>query len=243
MAENRQIKLITDLVKHASWLDDKIDDVIEPYKDYTETIQDIVMPLKILMPAISLAKGIKFKRFLRKFAEKVNEGTVGEEFLGRLNSYLQREANLEHIADIISSSVETKSSICSAILGYYAGLTLNDSSIICYKDMVILNALKIMNNSDINNFLLVFERFNETNRSVNSQRVHDLKEEFEGFGVSVFELENTIEKLKSIQVIGYDVGGLGGVGFAWGSFKFNENTQYLYDVIKKSGVMETIDAT
>lgn len=78
MSENHQIKLITDLVKHASWLDDRIDDLIKPFKDYTDTIQDIVLPLKILMPAISLAKGIKFKRFLRSFVDRLH--LVGQNF-------------------------------------------------------------------------------------------------------------------------------------------------------------------
>ncbi|MEH6949634.1 hypothetical protein V7068_21855, partial [Bacillus sp. JJ634] len=95
-------------------------------------------------------------------------------------------------------------------------------------DMVILNALKIMNNKDLDYFCLLYEHFsNKEVPEYTSLRVHDLKEEFNSLAVPIFECENTIEKLKGVQVIGYDAGGLGGVGNAWGSFKFNENSHYL----------------
>lgn len=42
-------------------------------------------------------------------------------------------------------------------------------------------------------------------------------------------------------MIGYDIGGIGGVGFAWDSFKFNENTHHLYDIINRSKVMNIIE--
>jgi hypothetical protein len=145
---------------------------------------------------------------------------------------------LEYIAEIIDSSIKAKSSRCSAIMGYYAGVILKELREIQYKDMVLLNALNVMNNKDLDYFCLLYERFSDREGRL---RVYDMQDEFNSLGVPVFELENTIEKLKAVQVIGYDVGGLGGVGNAWGSFKFNENSHYLYEILTKSGVMNIVD--
>lgn len=64
-----------------------------------------------------------------------------------------------------------------------------------------------MNNMDIEYFVLLYENFFERQKTLEyGLRVYDLKEQITSLGVQVFELENTIEKMKIVQVISYDVG-------------------------------------
>ena len=116
-------------------------------------------------------------------------------------------------------------------MGYYAGLLLKNSQAINYQDTVVLNALKIMTKNDLENFLILYRAFSTTGGII---RVHDKEKEFLALGVPIFEMENTMEKMKNVQVFGYDIGGFGGVGNAWGAIKFNDNTHYFYKILLKS---------
>ncbi|MGG6362656.1 hypothetical protein ACQ5SI_26275 [Peribacillus frigoritolerans] len=244
MEENSK-KAITDFTKDASKyvskLDDSFDEWISPYKDFTDTLGDIKTPLTPLLSVTSLAKRLKFKSFLKNFAAIVDEDCVTDAHIEKLERYLRREINLTYIAEIIDSSIESKSHKSSAIMGYYAGTILKELREIQYKDMIVLNALKLMNNKDLENFILLYEKFFNEVEMLRSLRVHDSRDKFENLGVPVFELENTIEKLKGVLILGYDVGGLNNVGNAWGTFKFNENSFYLYELITKSDVMKIVD--
>jgi hypothetical protein len=64
-------------------------------------------------------------------------------------------------------------------------------------------------------------------------RIYDKRDELKSFGKDPFKLEQTIEKLKADLLLGFDVGGYCLTGNAWGSFTFNENSAYLYSLIKK----------
>ncbi|MFS0637301.1 hypothetical protein AB1K84_15485 [Mesobacillus foraminis] len=243
MSEETSIKVITDLVKHAAEWDDKIDEVFKPVKDYSETLGDVIYPVKIALSTLTLANKLKFKRFLGQFASGVSLNNMSDDYIKRLERYLKKEVNLEYIAEVIDSSIKSRSSRCSAIMGYYAGVILNELKDIQYKDMVVLNALTVMNNIDLEYFMLLFQRFSSlfTSQNLNHIRVHDMPDEFNSLGVPVFEMENTIEKLKNVQLIGYDVGGFDSVGNAWGAFKFNEYTDYFFEIINKSGVMNIVE--
>ncbi|MEH6949734.1 hypothetical protein V7068_22365, partial [Bacillus sp. JJ634] len=139
LPEETSIKIVTDLVKNASELGNKLDKWITSYNDYLDTVGSAVLPLKLTLSALSLAKRQKFKRFLIKFTTVVEENSVTDAYINKLEKYLQKEANLEYIAEIIDSSIESKSSRCSATMGYYAGMLLKEFREIQYKDMVILN--------------------------------------------------------------------------------------------------------
>lgn len=237
--ENKYINAITEFVRNLPTLDNRIDEVLEPVKDYSDTLGDLIFPVKIVLTTLTVSNKRKFRRFIKGFALNVDEGRITEEYVGKLEKYLKKEVNMEYVAEIIDSSIKAKSSRCSAIMGYYAGVLLNEFREVQYKDMVVLNALTVINNKDLEYFNLLFERFNSLR--INSFRVYDMQEDINSLGVPVFEIENTIEKLKSVQVLGYDIGGISNVGNAWGAFVFNENTFYFYEVIKKSGVMEIVD--
>lgn len=232
MKEIKSIIELTKYVNNIQKLDDEIDRIIAGYKDYAETITDIAGPVRSIISIFTLAREIKFKKFLKGFATAVNSNTVDERYLSNLERYLSLDRNLGLVAEIIDSSLEAKSSKCSLVLGYFAGDILNSSKELEYKDMVLVNSLRIMLDNDIDYFLNIYEHFKD--RAFEEEiRVHDTRQEFEQFPYPIVEMENTIEKLKGVQALGYGVGGLGNVGNAWGAFKFNENSTYLYVVLNK----------
>ncbi|WP_164489514.1 hypothetical protein [Rummeliibacillus sp. TYF005] len=65
-----------------------------------------------------------------------------------------------------------------------------------------------------------------------------MQKEIENSGVNKFELENSIEKLKRLQVLGYGVGGLGNFGNAWGAFQINEYSHEFFNIIKKFEILD-----
>lgn len=56
----------------------------------------------------------------------IDENTITDEYMEKLNVYLKKEVNLAYIADTINKSIQTKSSKCSAMLGYYVGMILRN---------------------------------------------------------------------------------------------------------------------
>jgi len=155
-----------------------------------------------------------------------------------LNEYFSNPANLEHMSQIIDASLHSRSVKCSAILGYYTGGLLSRKILLEYKDTIIVNALRIMNDRDLKNFIALY-KFVKSRPDLMKEhdkeqlRTHDIQEDLASLNIPIFDLELTIEKLKSVQAIGYDIGGYGLTGNAWGTFKFNINSDYLFELVSK----------
>lgn len=158
--------------------------------------------------------------------------------LKELNEYFNNPVNLEHMSQIIDSSLHSQSIKCSAILGYYAGGLLSRKVHLEYRDTIVVNALRCMNDRDLVNFIRLYQFVQTRPDLLEKQnklqlRTHDIQTDLASLNISIFELELTIEKLKGVQGIGYDVGGWDNVGNAWGAFKFNENSDYLFGIVRK----------
>lgn len=234
MDETKALVEFTRYLNKVKDFDDELDKILEPIKDYSDTLGDIVAPVKSFFSIFTLAKKLKFKSFLKQYSKAIQNSNISEDYFKLMESYLRNRKNFEFIAEVIDSSIESKSTKCSALLGYFAAQVLENLIDVEYKHTVIVNALKIMVDEDLEYFIALYKKFRRSHD--NKFRVHDMKEEFTNMGFPLFELENTIEKLKNIQVYGYDIGGWGGVGNAWGAFAFNKNTDYLWEVIVRSGV-------
>lgn len=234
MSDSKEIVRFTKYLNQVENFDDALDKFFEPFKDYTDTLSDIVMPVKSFITLATLAKKLKFKSFLKKYGEAIQKEEVSEDYFILLESYLQKRENFELVAEIIDSSIESKSTKCSALLGYYSAQILINLIDVEYKNLVIINALRIMVDKDLVHFIAIFKQFRSSENK--KFRVHNMKEDFIKMGFPIFELENTIEKLKNIQVYGYDVGGIGNTGNAWAAFEFNQNTDHLWEVIVNSGI-------
>jgi hypothetical protein len=220
--------------------DQLLEKVVGEIDEHSETLGDIVTPVKSTLKILTLAKKIKFKKFLQVYSRTVNSSiNLSEEKVSRLNKYLSKEKNFEFVAEIIDSAIFSKSSLSSSIMGFIAGKILSKEKEITYQDIIALNSLKIMVNEDITNFIQLYDFVSDNYNREKTLRIYDLKEDLEEslHSISTFELELTIEKLKNVQALSYDVGGMSNLGNAWGTFKINQNTDYLYEIIKNSRVI------
>jgi hypothetical protein len=155
-----------------------------------------------------------------------------------LNEHFSDPENLNHMSQIIDASLYSHSLNCSAILGYYAGGLLSNKNLLEYRDTIVVNALRIMNDRDLKNFFTLYKFIKSRpylmeEHDKNQLRTYDIKEDLVSLNIPIFDLELTIEKLKSVQLIGYDMGGFDGVGNAWGAFKYNANSDYLFEIVSK----------
>lgn len=230
-----EVSIISGLLRNSKEILERIDDDFTEFNDIAEEVGKYLSPVKYGIQALNMIKKIKFKKFLKELADSLIDEKIGAEYYKRLERYLKNEKNLEYIAETIEASIQTKSSTCSAMMGYYAGIILHELKELEYKDFVIINALKSLNDMDINYFKFLYRKFNESSQSI---RIHDMQKEIDDSGVNRFELENSIEKLKNIQILGYDVGGMSNVGNAWGAFQINEYSHEFFNIIIKFEILD-----
>jgi len=206
-------------------------------KDTSEIIGTVSTTYELMKNIYLFYERKKFEAFITSLFKQFHSGKFESDIdTNKVNEYFNNSKNIEHMNQIIDSSLHSHAIKCSAIMGFYAGGILLDQKKIEYRDKIIINALKIMNDEDLNNFLWLYlfvEQHPELRKNPESLelRTRDIKTEIEDLSLNCFELELTIEKLKSVQAIGYGVGGLGNVGNAWGAFIFNENSHYLYELV------------
>jgi hypothetical protein len=95
-----------------------------------------------------------------------------------------------------------------------------------------------MNDRDLKNFIALYKFVKSSpdlmeKHDKEQLRTYDIRDDLASLNIPIFNLELTIEKLKSVQAIGYDNGGFSRMGNAWGTFKYNVNSDYLFEVITK----------
>lgn len=116
-------------------LDNIIDSFTENIKDLTDTASDLVKPIKAFKDVYEVAKKIRFKSFLKSYAKNLeNNYKSGEELADKLKKYLSNEKNLNYIYDTIDSALNTKSIICSGILGFLSSKVLTKQISIGYNN-------------------------------------------------------------------------------------------------------------
>jgi len=215
-------------------VNDSIDSALVYLTDHIDILDNIETPLKSVVAVFSYAKKHRVKAFLKRYAERVDKSIdLSSNDFARLTKYMGNDKNVQFVAETIDSALNSRSVTCSAILGYFAGSILSETKAIEYKDLIAINALKIMVDEDLDNFLTLYDLIlnNPAYRQIEDQHHVGSFEELDG---RHFVIEMTVEKLKSIQVVGYKMGGPW-TPSGWGIFLFNENSDYLYDVIVKAG--------
>lgn len=229
------IQLTQAAVSKMSDIEDIIDSTLSPITDYTDTVSELVTPVRALVGFYSLAKRRKFKAFLKTYAERVHSNINPDHLVIRLERYLRNTKNLELISEIVDSAIDAHSVECSSILGFFAGEILSGDKQAEYSDFIVINALESLVDEDIKYFITLFESIPQEKR-YEHYRVYEMNADIAKLGLERFHLELTLEKLKNNHIIGFDVGGLGNLGNSWGAFKFNEITDYFYTLLKKCGV-------
>jgi hypothetical protein len=161
-------RIIDDIEK----LDDIVDGYFEPIKDLTDTTSDIFTPVKMINSLYTFHKKRKFKKFLKAYAKSLNEnGFSNFSDTDRLKKYLKNERNFNFLNDTIENAINSKSIYGAVLLGYYAGQILSRCERISYKDLIIVEGIKELNDIELSCFARIYNKadlsklvlFNELN--------------------------------------------------------------------------------
>lgn len=176
-------------------LDDIIDSYFEPVKDLTDTASDIFSPIKAIHSLYTLNKKRKFKKFLKSYALNLNPNNFDLKNSERLKNYLRDEKNFNFLNSIIENAINSKSVFASIILGHYAGQILSNQDNITFKDVLIVEGLKELNDYELSSFVKIYS-VADLSKKVNLQEL-----KIKG---SKFFCELTIEKLIQLRWIEKD---------------------------------------
>jgi len=216
----------------------EIDDIIDNIKDLTDTASDLVKPIKAFKNVYEVAKKIRFKRFLKSYAKNLENNYKSEEELAdKLKKYLSNEKNLNYIYDTIDSALNSKSIICSGILGFLSSKVLTKQISIGYKELIFLNALKGLNDIELEMTIKIFENTDDWTKNQTVKTNEKLKP-YLSF------CEYTVQRLKTLQIVEEIHGRPGnpvslGQAF-WGTYTLTEISKEFLDLIKESGFYSEI---
>ena len=214
-------------------LDDIIDSFTENIKDLTDTASDLIKPIKAFKDVYETAKKIRFKYFLKSYAKNLENNYKSEEELAdKLKKYLSKEKNLNYIYDTIDSALNSKSIICSGILGFLSSKVLTRQISIGYKELIFLNALKGLNDIELEMTIKIFENTDDWTKNQTVKKNEKLKP-YLSF------CEYTVQRLKTLQIVEEIHGRPGnpvslGQAF-WGTYTLTEISGEFLDLIKESG--------
>jgi Na+/phosphate symporter len=111
------IEFTKKLVENLTELDNIVESSLENIDEYGDDLSEIIGPVKSFVKVINLAKKIRLKSFIKSYAKKINnEIYLDEKEIEKLIKYMESKNNLEFIADIIDSAVNSKCSLASSIL-------------------------------------------------------------------------------------------------------------------------------
>ena len=198
-----------------------------------------------LIPFLDTAKllvtEIKHKNLIAFLIEYANKSYPSKKEVSKIKEYFSDQKNRDYIAQYIDAAIFSKSTKCSSIIGFCAGRIVSNKKDVDYKDIVILNALKIMYDKDLVNFKNIYEYKDGKEEKFKKNKPHkslsdeELIEKIES--VDVYEGRMTIEKLKSVQIFEYEQPGFPARGGTLGRFGLNENSSHLYNMIIKSKIL------
>ena len=219
-------------------IDDIVDQFSEEIKDFTETASDIFKPIKAFRSIYFTAKKIRFKRFLKSYSKNLHDNYESQGVLAdKLKNYLKDETNLNYIYDTIDSALNSKSTVCSGILGYLSSKILSERPIIGYKELIFLNALKNLNDIELQMTIMIFEKTDDWSKNQTISENEKLKPH-KSF------CEYTTQRLKALQIVEEIRGRPSnpvslGQAF-WGTYLLTEISDDFYDLIKESGFYDEI---
>lgn len=145
------------IIDNVENLDDLIDFYFDPVKDITETAGDIFSPIKAIHSLYTLNKKRKFKNFLKSYAKGLNQDTFDLKNIARLKQYLSDEKNFNFLNSIIENAISSKSEFGATILGHYAAQILSSEQIITFKELLIIEGLRELNDYEISCFVKIYD--------------------------------------------------------------------------------------
>lgn len=224
--------------------DDAIDKALEPVKDYTDTIGDIITPIKSLIAISNLKKRLTLKSFIANYANQLFDNyQIDEEETLKLQNYFKDKKNISYISDIIDNAVNSKSLRSTAILGAIAGKLIKEKSELNYDYLSIIDTLRIMTDFDIDNFIVLYEYLPTIGTSHDQTDEYRTRDFYDNENPNKIQLDRnslelTIEKMKRTNGLTYNEGGIGQSGNSKGSFEIDNTTKELYRLFKTTQIVE-----
>jgi hypothetical protein len=241
-------KEIVEFTKHvldnAAKIDDVIDKALEPIKDYTDTIGDIISPIKSLIAISNLKKRLTLKAFVVNYANQLyDDYEITDEETLKLQNYFKDKKNIAYISDIIDNAINSKSLKATAILGAIAGRLIKEKGKFNYNYLSVIDTLRIMTDYDIDNFIILYEylpTIGTSHDQTDEYRTRDFYDDENSNKIQLDRnsLELTIEKMKRTNGLTYNEGGIGQSGNSKGSFEIDDTTKELYRLIKTTQIVE-----
>lgn len=219
--KNEIIEFSKQSIDNIKEIDDLIDNALSDYKDIFETAGDLIKPIKAFISLRRAAQKSQFKSFLRAYAEDLrNEYSSGAQLekAGRMEAYLSKKGNLNFIIDCIDSAINAKSINCSKALGFLTSLILRKEIDIDFKELIVLNALRNLNDIELKSAISISHKFDKT------KEVQSVIDD----NIDVY----TVQKLKQLQVLEESRGGETILfNNSWGEFQISEVTEFFYQVL------------
>lgn len=226
------------VLKKVNEVDDIVDLYTEDIKDLTDTASDLIKPIKAFKSLYQSAQKMKFRKFLKSYSKGIENSFKSEEELTlKLTEYLKSERNLNFVYDTIDSALNSKSVICSGILGYFASKILSNQVKLNSHAMIYLNALRNLNDFELFLFIGVIENVDDWSKNqtvaLNSK-----------FSLNMESYEIAVQRLKGLQIIREIFGSPGNpVSLRqsfWGTYRLNDISEGFYELIKESGYYNEI---
>lgn len=217
---------------------------MDPIKDYTDTFQDIAIPIKSLIAIIDFKRKLTLKAFVKNYSKQLAENyEIDEKETVKLQKFFENKKNIIYISEIIDNAIQSKSLKATSLLGVVAAKFIKEKNAIDYIDLSIIESLRVMTDFDIENFICLYDYLpiiGTTSEGSNEYRTRDFykSENPNKINVNRESLELTIEKLKRTNGLTYSIGGIGLIGNAKGAFEKNETTERLYSLIMQTQIIE-----
>lgn len=238
------IEFTKQVLDNASKIDNLIDNALDPIKDYTDTIGDLIAPVKGLISIINLKKRLTLRAFIINYSKFLDGGyIINEEETFKLQNYLKNKKNLSYISEIIDNAVNSKSLKASALLGAIAGNVIKDKNELTYNNFSIIDTLRVLTDYDIENFIILYEYLPEVGTAHDETEEYRTSDFYDSENIKAIDLnrdslELTIEKMKRTNGLTYNEGGIGQSGNAKGCFEINKVTKELYRMITLTQITE-----
>ena len=94
------------VLNNVAKVDDLIDKALEPFKDYSDTIGNLISPIKSLIAISNLKKRLTLKSFVVNYANQLFDNyQINEEETLKLQNYFKDKKNVTYISDIIDNEI------------------------------------------------------------------------------------------------------------------------------------------
>ncbi len=217
-------------------------DKIPLYGEILELSGEVMPIIKIINFGFTEFKKAKFKGFLKEYINRINaEMIIDDKIIEKFKKYISNEKNYEYISKIVDYAVNSEAVMCSQILGYFAGEISVSKIDIGYKEICVIQTLKEINDFDLELFIELYckKKYYMEISGKNFVSINGLKQNTERITSEIEKLRiiNTVEKYTKNMIFTSLVGAY---GTGLGDFRYNEISDYFYEIILGSQLIKEI---